>query len=339
MIFWIWLLGGGALLWWAWEKMHRRTHAVRGGVHENITLDHEQEFELYHNSLSLCSKKVRVCLAELGIDYKSHHIDLIETGSYEVISRHYLKVNPSGVVPALVHNGHPVYESHDIIAYCAERAGPEAPQLVPKDSRARAIMQEWVSRASLEGDDAPARVKQSAANCVALLTAPLFCSGIYEIPYRKIFEGLLFHRLRIRPMLFMMLKLRGLRGFRKIRPLMTMLVSGRNYMAIHLDLLDKHLAESGSWICGEQYTLADVSWLVIFERLQEASWYEYFLGGEQRPHVDAYRQRLKARASYHAAIEEHRLPIVTRATQRLCMAKQEDSLLREALEPESARGR
>ena len=60
-------------------------------------------------------------MAQLGVVYKSHHVDLIETGSYEVISRHYLAVNPAGLLPALVHNGHPIYESHEIIAYVAQR--------------------------------------------------------------------------------------------------------------------------------------------------------------------------------------------------------------------------
>jgi hypothetical protein len=36
--------------------------------------------ELYHNVLSGCSGKIRVALAEKGLNYKSNHIHLIETG-------------------------------------------------------------------------------------------------------------------------------------------------------------------------------------------------------------------------------------------------------------------
>ena len=68
------MLGGLALAtatglggWWAWEKSHRKTHPVPPGLQPSITLPHEREFELYHNQLSLCSMKTRVCLAELGI--------------------------------------------------------------------------------------------------------------------------------------------------------------------------------------------------------------------------------------------------------------------------------
>ncbi len=40
--------------------------------------------------------KSRVCMAELGIPYQSHTIDLIETGAYENIRRPFLSVNPGG---------------------------------------------------------------------------------------------------------------------------------------------------------------------------------------------------------------------------------------------------
>ena len=72
------VLGG----YWV-ERRQRKTGSPPGGLAHDVTLDYEREFELYHNALSLCSKKVRVCLAELGIDYRAHPIDLIETGRYD----------------------------------------------------------------------------------------------------------------------------------------------------------------------------------------------------------------------------------------------------------------
>ena len=78
---------------------------MTGGLRTDIHLPFSEEWELYHNDFSLCSKKTRVCLDELGIRYKSVHIDLIETGAYENISAHFLKLNPAGLVPLLIHNG------------------------------------------------------------------------------------------------------------------------------------------------------------------------------------------------------------------------------------------
>ena len=125
-------------VWWVWERSQRRTHAVPPGLQESISLPFDQDFELYHNAFSLCSKKTRVCLAELDIDHASHHIDLIETGSYENLSRHFLAVNPQGVVPVLVHHGHPVYESHEQIRYAADHAGTDwFPTTMPSPMRCR----------------------------------------------------------------------------------------------------------------------------------------------------------------------------------------------------------
>ena len=89
-----------AVAWWAWESSRRRRHPVPEGYQPDIVLPHGKEFELYHNALSLCSMKSRFCLAELGIEYESHPIDLIETGAYENIRRPFLSVNPGGTVTA-----------------------------------------------------------------------------------------------------------------------------------------------------------------------------------------------------------------------------------------------
>ncbi len=126
---------------------------MAGGVREDIELPHTQEWELYHNDFSLCSKKTRGCLMELGLDFKAHHIDLIETGSYENISRHYLTVNPGALVPVLVHNGHPVYESHEQLVYAAKHASSDANELLPTDPKQLELMQYWVHKSSLVGDD------------------------------------------------------------------------------------------------------------------------------------------------------------------------------------------
>jgi glutathione S-transferase len=305
MMFWsITAVAGLLLCWFLWEKKHRKTHAMEGGIHRDITLPHEQEFELYHNALSLCSKKVRVCLDELGIKYKGHHIHLIETGYYETLSRHFLKVNPAGILPVLVHNGHPVYESHDILTYAA--AHSKTPHLlVPEDQQDQAEMQHWINKASIIGDDANEGIKISAGYCSGMLSLPLFAAGMTYIPLRYPVIGLLFHRLKIRAVLFTLLKITGFQGFIKLTPLLKKMAAGRNYMHKHLADLEQQLTDKGPWIMGEQFTLADVSWLTVFERLRESDWLEYFLENDQYPKASQYWQALKARDSYQTAILEH----------------------------------
>jgi glutathione S-transferase len=94
--------------------------------------------ELYHAGLSTCSKKVRLCLKEKGIDYVSHYVD---TSRFEHHHPDYLALNPNGLVPTLVHNGVVVIESSIINEYI-EDAFPETP-LRPADPGKRAHMRLW----------------------------------------------------------------------------------------------------------------------------------------------------------------------------------------------------
>ncbi|MEE2663029.1 MAG: glutathione S-transferase family protein [Myxococcota bacterium] len=322
-----------ALGWVVWERSHRRTSAMLGGLHTDLVLPAESEFELYHNALSLCSKKVRVCLAELGIEYYSHHIHLIETGAYENIGRDFLAVNPAGLVPVLVHQGHPVYESHEIIRYVADHCARSVTTLVPSETARETEMQQWVDRASLTGDDPIAAASQSAGNAVPGLTVPLFAAMLVEIPYWRIFEGLLFHRLKIRPTLFIAMKTLGLRNLHR-GPAAGVIASCARHMAIHLDALETQLERTGGpWIVGDLFTLADVSWIPIFDRLLEADSLHCFLGGGKRPGTTAYWERLRQRPSYHEAITQHGHPTIERGTERLKQAKRDNAALRAALEP------
>jgi glutathione S-transferase len=95
--------------------------------------------ELYHGLPSTCSKKVRLVLYEKQLPFKSHLMDLRK---FEQHSPEYLKLNPNGVVPTLVHSGRVVIESSIIMEYLDD-AFPEVP-LRPRDAFACARMRLWL---------------------------------------------------------------------------------------------------------------------------------------------------------------------------------------------------
>jgi glutathione S-transferase len=323
--------------WWAWENAHRTTHPVPPGHRPEIAIPYEQEFELYHNALSLCSMKVRVCMSELHIPYKSHHVDLIETGAYENIRRPFLAVNPGGTVPVLIHQGHPIYESHEQIRYAAAHAPNGSPSLVPADPPLRQTMESWIDRSSLT-DDPINHGEQSAGNAVPGLTLPLFAAMIDAIPYWKILEGTLFHFDKRRPFMFLTFKFLGLEKLDRLAPAMKLLARSRRQLNVHLDALEQQLrAGGGPWILGECFSLADVSWLVIFERLAQADALPLFVSEARRPECAVYWARLQQRPSYREAILEHAHPTVVCGTKRLRAAKAAHPALRAALEGSAER--
>ena len=321
-----------AFTWFVVEKSKRKTHPVPAGFQQDRVLPHEEPFELYHNALSLCSMKSRLCLAELQIPYKSHPIDLIETGCYENIRPRFLAVNPGGTVPVLLHNGHPIYESHEQIRYAAG-FGPEgAPSLVPQDPVLRAEMEIWIDRSSLT-EDPLNNGDKSAGNAVPGQTVPLFAAMVEKIPFIRIVEGLLFHFDRFRPFLFMVLKIRGIENLHKLRPAAAAIAKTRAQLGVHLDALENQLAKSGGpWILGEVYTLADVSWLVIFERLRQASAENVFFGEGRRPLCAEYWSRLQKRPAYEEAILGYSHPLIEYGRQRIADAKEANADLRACLE-------
>lgn len=94
--------------------------------------------ELYHHGSSVCAAKVRFVLAEKGLEWQGHYIDILKGGQFDPA---YLKLNPKAVVPTLVHDGHAIVESTVICEYIDE-VFPTTP-LKPKDARGRAEMRVW----------------------------------------------------------------------------------------------------------------------------------------------------------------------------------------------------
>lgn len=302
------------------------------GYQEDIAFDHDEEWELYHNSFSLCSKKLRVCMAELGLPYRDHHIHLIETGLYENVGRAYLTINPAGLLPVLLHHGHPIYESHEEIVYAASRAGERGRSMLPDDPVLRGEVERWTDCASLVGNPIQGTASR-AGHCIPALTLPVFATMVSHIATREILKGLLTHPNKERPLLFLTLKGLGIRRIPKLAPMMKMLTRSRTNMGHHLDRLGEQLRNHGGpWITGAHFTLADVSWMVILDRLVEADWDGFFWGGDSRPDVARYWQRLASRDSYREQVLEKRCPITRRGIEEVKEAKADCPSLRAALE-------
>ena len=96
--------------------------------------------ELYHYDRSTAAQKIRIALAEKQLDWTSRVLDT-SVGVREHLRPEYLKLNPRGLVPTLVHDGRAIRESQVILEYL-EDAFPEHP-LRPADLVERAEMRLW----------------------------------------------------------------------------------------------------------------------------------------------------------------------------------------------------
>ncbi len=78
--------------------------------------------EYYYSPTSHWSRIVSLCLAEKGLRPERHFIDIATNANY---APEYLRINPRGVVPTLVHEGRIVVDSVQICTYLANFGGPE----------------------------------------------------------------------------------------------------------------------------------------------------------------------------------------------------------------------
>jgi glutathione S-transferase len=94
--------------------------------------------KLYHHPVSTCSQKVRLVLAEKGLDFDSQIIDLQKGEQFDP---EYMKLNPSAVVPTIDDGGR-VYVESTLINEYLDDAYPDVP-LKPADAGERHRMRHW----------------------------------------------------------------------------------------------------------------------------------------------------------------------------------------------------
>ena len=96
---------------------------------------------LYDGTTSVCAIKVRLTLAEKGLEWKSRSLDLRRGDQFDP---EYLKLNPGAVVPTLVNGDDVIVESSIIMQYLEDLS--PAPTLLPATPIARARMRLWLKR-------------------------------------------------------------------------------------------------------------------------------------------------------------------------------------------------
>jgi len=96
-------------------------------------------------------------LAELGINCDRINLDL---SAGDTRKPEYLKINPNGKVPAIVHDGTAIWESSAITMYLGELFGVEA-KLYPAPGPQRGEAMKWIAWGNVNLAEAANRVFQS----------------------------------------------------------------------------------------------------------------------------------------------------------------------------------
>ena len=290
------------------------------GLQDYVVEQTTAEWTLYHNDFSLCSRKVRICLHEAGFNYESKHIDLIETGKYEVASKSFLKINPGATVPVLLNKGRPIYESHEQIKFLFNKMENFKVQEDVTHS-----IDYWTKKASMVGNPVKEH-KKYAGNTIGPLTFPLFTTMLKNVSIIEVVKGLISHPLKERVLIFLLLKIFGF-TFLKVQPIQNLIKSAFKDLNNHLLELETELSFSKrEWLASEHFSLADISWSVILHRLDECGWSDLLL--EKKPFVNAYYEKIKKRDSFQKGIVNQKNPNLEKGIKELKLAIQNNPFLK-----------
>jgi glutathione S-transferase/GST-like protein len=94
---------------------------------------------LYHWEPNANSGKPMLALAEKGVEFESHYIDLLKFDQHQP---DYLKINPDGTIPAMVHGDRVLTESTPMMEYVDDAF--DGPPLKPTNPKERWRMRWWM---------------------------------------------------------------------------------------------------------------------------------------------------------------------------------------------------
>lgn len=264
-------------------------------------LSHDQEIEIYHNPESLCSQKVRVALAEKGLDYKSHVVELSDITRYDPaaagppgsgtnLDPDYLRINPTGILPALVHKGEPVYDSYTIIQHLDEAYPEHGERLWPEAPDERKRLEEWLYESSLRND---VDLGASLGTSIAGVSTPGLTWFLKQQPLLRVIRMYMRHPMRKRGVAFIIARL--------FRLPQSVVKSSISTLAKGLVRIDRQLEQSqGPWLFGK-FSQIDVTFMAVFHRLEDVNLIAA-LDHSALIHISDYWERLQSRPSYKEAI-------------------------------------
>ncbi len=230
---------------------------------------------LYHADTAVCAAKVRIVMAEKGLAFEGRIVNLHKGEQFDP---EYMKLNPSAVVPTLVHGGEVISESTIINEYLDD-AFAAAP-LRPKDALGRARVHYWTKKEDVIHDAINTMTASIVFRHDLMQKTPeeraKRYSGIPDPAKREKWRRMLDE---------------GLESSIVSDALMR--------LGKHFADMEKALGKS-RWLVGDDFTLADAGLISFFYRLEmlqcEGLWRERF------PRVTDWYERTKARSSFKTAV-------------------------------------
>jgi len=245
--------------------------------------------ELYHFWDSFCSFKVRICLEEKGLSWTGHYIDLM---AFENLKPDYLSINKKAVVPTLRYDGQLIPESSIINEFLDDQF-PDPP-LKPVGALDRARMRYWVT---VEEDELFTAIRPASLNLMMKKAFSRYSSADLD---RLLSTHPRQHQVPLLKKMF-------------TDPYDEKAVEqSRRALARTLGQIEKNLSNSGPWLAGSSYSLADIAAAPVVDRIERLGMSDLWT---HLPAVQRWVESVKARPAYQRALpkDEFRMPAAAAA--------------------------
>ncbi len=226
--------------------------------------------ELYHFEPTSNSGEVLICLREKGVDFVGHYVDVL---AGEQFAPDFLKLNPAGQVPVMIHDGHVLTETGFIVQYLDE-VFPTV-RLTPETPEGRYWVNVWIKYA--EEYMAPAAWKLGVARTMAGLDHSRLKAALERAPPER-----------------RQAWAKAVEGFDAVD-----LEIARGLLPVRLERMEAALGVS-EWLAGEHYSLADI---VVFPTARALPLVAPDLvNATATPRIWRWLERMAARPAVQAAL-------------------------------------
>ncbi len=272
---------------------HKSFRRVTGK--QSYKVPHEAPVELYHFPFSLCASKVRQCLLEKGVEHRLIEIDIGHFGKFGHLTRSFKAINPNACVPVLVHDGYPILESHEIMAYIdAAFAGPSLGTSIDD-----ALVQSRVKRWSDTGEmiDAEMPNPDRVGSAVALMSGPMAELDYSHVTLRSLAFAFFRH-----PQPARVLIKAGIWFFGAVPISKSITEDAFKVIGDCFDEMERELADGAPFLAGDSLSVADIAWASNLHRLFVVGVLDDFL--KSRPALREYWMRMQSRDSFQKVYVE-----------------------------------
>ena len=296
------------------RRKNQRTRKLLTGAKEGETLPHTHEWELYHNEQAP-SQRIRACLAELQIAYKSHEVR-IQTDINNSISKNLMAAVTKFQVPILLHNCRAIYNSRRQISYLVAQHERGA-RLLPATAEENTRLEYWLNKLSARDENDFSLAGSASGNELFTIALPVMGAFLERLKAKLLVKMFMLYPFFRKPLSTTAPRALDTLSILENPVLTEAFETAKEIIEDQLDEAERSLkTHGGPWVIGTTFSQIDIEMMVLLYRLKQVTMLDDLLRS-RRPNLAIYWDQLVLRPSYKIALVDHTRPATEAATEKI----------------------